>query len=105
MLDSTIELIRAGLKTDVTLNAADRIRLVALLRNGGAQSQSLPPAKDTPRIYSREQAAQLLGDRTPRYVDQLCKRGLLKKFTPPGNRRSIGIHSESLLAFIAERIA
>ena len=100
MLDSTIELIRAGLKTDVTLNAADRTRLVALLRNGGAQPQSIPPAQDTPRIYSREQAAELLGNRTPRYVDQLCKRGLLKKFVPRGNVRAIGILGESLHQFI-----
>src|ERR1019366_10379077 len=43
MLDSTIELIRAGLKTDPTLSSDERTRLLAILRNHGRQTPSPPP--------------------------------------------------------------
>jgi hypothetical protein len=56
-----------------------------------------------PRIYSREETAKMLGNKTPRYVDLLCRRGLLQKFIPKGNCRAIGVHSESLMAFIAQQ--
>jgi len=56
-----------------------------------------------PRIYSREETAKMLGNKTPRYVDLLCRRGLLQKFTPKGNCRAIGVYSESLMAFIAQQ--
>ena len=56
-----------------------------------------------PRIYSREETAKMLGNKTPRYVDLLCRRGLLQKFTPKGNCRAIGVYSESFMAFIAQQ--
>jgi len=43
MLDSTLELIRAGLKTDPTLSFAERTRLLMILRNHGRQTQLPEP--------------------------------------------------------------
>jgi hypothetical protein len=53
-----------------------------------------------PRIYSREQAAELLGNKTTRYIDLLTRKGLLQKFVPRGNIRAIGVTGQSLHQFI-----
>ena len=55
MLDSTIELIRAGLKTDPTLSIADRTRLVSILRNHGKQAQPPQIVEAAPKIIRRKQ--------------------------------------------------
>lgn len=57
MLNSTIELIRVGLKTDPTLSIADRSRLVLLLRNHGKQAQPSQTVEAAPKIIRRKQAA------------------------------------------------
>jgi hypothetical protein len=54
------------------------------------------------RVFSRAEVAELLGRKTPRYVDLLVSRGLLKRFVPRGNKNSIGITATSLRQFLAE---
>jgi len=98
----TVQILAATLRADSTVTSGQRSKILKLARGEEAQSATAQNGnRHEPRIYSREQAAQLLGDRTPRYVDQLCKRGLLKKFTPKGNERAIGITAESFNEFLA----
>jgi hypothetical protein len=99
MLDSTIELIRAGLKTDPTLSVAERTRLILILRNHGRQRQ--PPQTDRaePKIIRRKQAAERLNS-SLRFVDLLARQGVLKKCTLPGRRRAVGILESSLSAVL-----
>lgn len=102
MQDTTLKILDATLKSDASIAPAERNRILKLARWG----ENIPPPfqngdRPAPRIYSRAEAAKLLGDKTPRYIDLLCKRGLLKKFTPKGNQRAIGICGESLHAFIS----
>lgn len=100
MQDTTLKILDATLKADASIAPAERNRILKIARNG----ETVPfqnSDRHAPRIYSRTEAAKLLGDKTPRYIDLLCKRGLLKKFTPKGNQRAIGICGESLHAFIS----
>jgi hypothetical protein len=100
MQTQTVKILEAALLADSTITPQARNRLLKLARNGdadGVENEHQPE----PKIYSRAEAAKLVGDSTPRYIDQLAARGLLKKFVPPGNQRSIGITGESLRAFIA----
>ena len=55
MLDSTIELIRAGLKTDPTLSSDERARLLVVIRNHDKQTQPPQPACQdvAPKIIRR----------------------------------------------------
>lgn len=103
MLDSTIELIRAGLKTDPTLSPEDRARLVALIRNHGKQTQVTPPtAQDpVPKVLRRKQAAERLNS-SLRFVDLLARQGVLKKCVLPGRTRAVGILESSLSAVLAK---
>jgi hypothetical protein len=101
MLDTTLKIMDAALKADASTTAAQRSKILRLARNGeSAEPEKNGNGHEPPRIYSREQAAAMVGGRTTRYIDQLCKRGLLQKFTPRGNQRAIGVTGESLTAFI-----
>jgi len=101
MLDSTIELIRAGLKTDPTLSPSECTRLLSILRNHNRQTPS-PQIKSEPlRVIRRKQAAERLNS-SLRFVDLLTQQGILKKCTLPGRKRAVGILESSLLAVLAE---
>ena len=99
MLASTLELIRAGLKTDTTLSPGDRAKILALLRNGTPPPEQ--PADTGPRLLRRREAAARLG-RTVRSIDQLCQQGILVKRKFPGRKRSAGILESSLTAAISQ---
>jgi hypothetical protein len=99
MLDSTIELIRAGLKTDPTLSIAERTRIVLVLRNHGKQTQQPQIQQDTPKIIRRKQAAERLNS-SLRFVDLLARQGVLKKCVLPGRKRAVGILESSLSAVL-----
>lgn len=101
MQDATLQILNAALKADATVTSDRRSKILKLARNGEAESVQNGNFHSTPRIYSINQAAEMLGGRTPRFVHLLCRKGLLKKLTAPGSQRSIGITSTSLEAFIA----
>jgi hypothetical protein len=98
MLDSTIDLIRAGLKTDPTLSADERTRLLVMLRNHGRPSQAPPSTgqETAPKVIRRKQAAERLNS-SLRFVDLLARQGILKKCVLPGRRRAVGILESSLM--------
>jgi hypothetical protein len=98
MQQSTLKILDATLKADASITPAERNRILKVARSGESPA---PIGNDPePRIYSREEAAKMLGGKTRRYVDLLCRRGLLQKFTPKGNRRAIGVSGDSLRAFV-----
>lgn len=99
MQSSTEKILEATLKADASIAPAKRNAILRFARNG----DTAEPVQNgnEPRIYSRAEAAKLLGNRTTRFVDLLCRRGLLKKFTPRGNQRAIGIYGESLHSFVS----
>lgn len=98
MNEQTKKFMEITLKSDESITPAARNRILKFITRNG----EVEPVQNvnSPKIYSREQAAQLLGDKTERYIDQLCKRGLLQKFIPPGNVRAIGVTANSLNQFL-----
>jgi hypothetical protein len=103
MLDSTIELIRAGLKTDPTLSPAERSRLLVAIRSHGKQipTPQLTSQDVAPKIIRRKQAAERPNS-SLRFVDLLARQGVLKKCVLPGRTRAVGILESSLLAALAK---
>jgi hypothetical protein len=95
----TLNILNATLRADASITAAERNRILKIARNGES-TETEKNGHEPSRIYSRAEAAKLLGDKTTRFVDLLCRRGLLKKFTAPGSQRAIGITSASLESFI-----
>jgi hypothetical protein len=100
MQNSTLKILDATLKSDGTVTPAERGKILKLARGEAPFAPVQNGSGHEPRIYSREEAAKMLGNKTPRFVDLLCRRGLLRKFIPKGNRRAIGVCGESLRAFI-----
>lgn len=100
MQTTTVSILEAALKADASIGTTERNKILRLVRNGGTAEPVHSGNGNDPRIYSRAEAAKLLGDKTTRFVDLLCRRGLLKKFTPKGNQRAIGICGESLHSFV-----
>lgn len=97
----TLKIVEQVLKTDPTVDSAARSRVLKAARQDAGAAPEPANGNEQPRIYSRDQAAKLLGDKTPRYVDLLCKKGLLQRFIPKGNTRGIGVTSTSLNNFLS----
>lgn len=96
----TLQILDATLRADSTIADAERKKILKLIRGEPMPAPDGNSNRQPPRIYSREQAAKLLGDKSSRFVDLLCRRGLLQKFIPKGNQRAIGILGESLHQFL-----
>lgn len=99
MLDITSELIRVAVKGDKTINQNTRAKIFTFLRDPEQKPTAEVNGKQ-PRIHSREQVAAILGGKSPRYIDLLCRNGFLKKFTPKGHKRALGVTAESLDRFL-----
>jgi hypothetical protein len=105
MLNSTIELIRAGLKTDPTLSVAERARLLVILRNHGNQRQPRQAEQAVaPRIIRRKHVAERLNS-SLRFVDLLARQGVLEKCVLPGRKRAVGILESSLSAVLTAPVS
>jgi hypothetical protein len=96
----TTRILEATLKSDETIAPAKRNAILRFARDGEAEPVQNVSERE-PRIYSRAEAAKLLGGRTTRFVDLLTRKGCLKKFKIPGGVRSIGVTGESLRNFIS----
>jgi hypothetical protein len=101
MQSSTVKILEAALKADASVGNAERNKILRFVRNGENAEPAEASNGHAPRIYSRKQAAEMIGGRTTRFIDQLCRKGLLDKFTAPGSQRAIGVTSASLETFIA----
>jgi len=101
MLPTTLEAIRALLKTDSTLTPEDRSLIITLIRNhgkAGEYGKSLMPEK---RIIRRSEVAKRLSV-SLRTVDKLVSKGILHKARFPGRGRSCGLMAEDIDKFMDE---
>jgi hypothetical protein len=106
MLDTTIQIIKSGLKGDPTVTPRDRTKILASLRNGpGTATAKITESTETSqqriqRIVRRAEAARMYGC-SLRLVDRLAEQGVLKKVRLPGRKRGAGFLESDLLAVIA----
>jgi hypothetical protein len=100
MLETTLDVIRAGLKSDPTVSPADRAKLLVLLRNGSEGERPKPEPENGLRILRRQATADRLGLST-RSVDRLAQQGVLRKVTLPGRRRAGGFREEDVNRLVA----
>ena len=94
MQNATMDALKAVLRSDGTVSAADRQRMATLLRSGPGEEQM------TDRILRRSEAARLLG-RSPKALDRLAANGVLKKVVFPNYRRAAGFRLSDVAALIA----
>jgi hypothetical protein len=86
MLDTTIDLIRSGLKTDPTVTPAERARVIAVCRKGSdSANPTAPPSNMVPRVIRRAEVARRLSI-SIRTVDKLR----IRKIKLPGRTRAAG---------------
>ena len=106
ILATTLDVIKAGLKSDPTVSPRDRTKILANLRSGpGTATTNLtdPPEASRQRIQRivrRAEAARLYGC-SLRLMDRLAAQGVLKKVRLPGRKRGAGFLETDLLAVMA----
>lgn len=100
MLQTTIDIIRTGLRADPTLSPAQRVNLLTLVKSGGRVPATPEPQKPTtPRLIRRREAAHLCGC-SVRLIDRLAAQGVLRRVRLPGRQRGAGFLETDLLAVI-----
>lgn len=102
MLATTLEVMKAGLKSDPTVTPPERSRLLALLRSGEVSPATVE--KNVERILRRAEAAARFSV-SPRSIDRWAKEGLLPKVTLPGHTRASGFRESDLVNLINGRAA
>jgi hypothetical protein len=101
MLPTTIDVFRAGLKSDPTISPAERARLLALVRNGPTPANKAEAQPETgPRIIRRAEVARRLSV-SLRTVDKLP----VAKFKLPGRTRAAGFLESDINALLVEKAA
>ncbi len=110
MLATTLDVIKAGLKSDPTVTPRDRTKILATLRSGpGTATINLTEPHEASqqriqRIVRRAEAARMYGC-SLRLVDRLAAQGVLKKVRLPGRKRGAGFLESDLLAVMAGKEA
>lgn len=99
MLPTTIDVIKAGLKSDPSLSSADRARILTAIRNGANTARINTATNSEPRLVRRAEAARRLGC-SLRLVDRLAQDGVLQKRKLPGRLRAAGFLQSDLDALI-----
>ena len=99
MLNTTLEIVRSGLKADPTLTPQERARLLAALREPIAHKSALPVAAEA-RLIRRAEAARRLSC-SLRTVDKLASTGALPRRKLPGRSRASGFLASDLENLLA----
>lgn len=99
MFNSTLEIIRAGLKADPSVTLAERARLLAILRNGAPAKATIEIAPSPARLIRRDEVAARMAC-SVRAIDRWSQQGLLKKIRLPGHIRAIGFREADVIALI-----
>ncbi|HEY9173724.1 MAG TPA: hypothetical protein VI136_15670 [Verrucomicrobiae bacterium] len=102
MISTTIELIRAALKTDPTVSPADRTRLLVQLRQRPDAVKTTAPPENLAAIWTRKRVAEAMGSRSLRFVDRLAQDGILEKVKLPGRQRGAGFRAADVQRLIGE---
>ena len=100
MLPTTLDAVKAILRTDPTVTPADRADIIALIRGKGkglGTSQGEPKAEN--RIVHRAEVARRLSC-SLRTVDSLTRHGL-KKVVLPGRTRACGFRMSDIEKLIS----
>ncbi|MGO9588212.1 MAG: hypothetical protein ACLP2Y_18705 [Limisphaerales bacterium] len=100
MLNTTLEIVRSGLKADPTLTPQDRLRLIAALRESVAQKPA-PVISTELRLIRRAEVARRLSC-CLRMVDKLAASGVLVKHKLPGRVRAAGFLATDVDRLIAD---
>lgn len=100
MLNTTLEIVRSGLKSDPTLTPQDRQRLLAALRETTALKPPEPTIAPESRLARRAEVARRLSC-SVRLVDKLAASGVLVKRKLPGRVRASGFLSSDVDNLIA----
>jgi len=110
MLATTLDVIKAGLKSDPTVSPRDRNKILATLRSGPSTATiNLTESHEASqqriqRIVRRAEAARMYGC-SLRLMDRLAAQGVLEKVRLPGRQRGAGFRESDLLALIAGKEA
>jgi len=99
MLNTTLEIVRSGLKADPTLTPQDRVRLLAALRQPAVQKPA-PETSAESRLVRRAEVARRLSC-SLRMVDKLAASGVLVKRKLPGRLRAAGFLASDVDSLIA----
>lgn len=90
MFPTTIDAIKAILRADPTVTPADRVLIIATIRNHGRQvTQPKPVEQQETRILRRTEVARRMGC-SLRMVDRMASDGMIQKVTLPGRKRACG---------------
>src|ERR1700691_1120527 len=100
MLNTTLEIVRSGLKADPTITPQDRQRLLAILRAPAAQI-FVPVISTEFRLIRRAETARRLSC-SLRTVDKLAASGVLIKRKLPGRVRASGFLASDVDRLIAD---
>jgi hypothetical protein len=100
MLNTTLEIVRSGLKADPTITPLERARLLAALRQPAVQ-KPVPETSAEPRLVRRAEVARRLSC-SLRMVDKLAASGVLAKRKLPGRLRASGFLASDVDNLIAD---
>jgi hypothetical protein len=100
MTTQTMTVLESVLASDSTISPQERRKIIKRMATSTSAEPEANGHAQVPRVYSYPQAQEALGGRSKAYIHQLVQRGLLERFTPRGNKRSIGITGKSLQSFI-----
>ena len=96
MLPTTVDAVRALLKTDPSLTPSDRSQIVGAIRNHGQPAEPKPTReRESARILTRAEVAKRFS-RTLRFVDTLSAQGVLQRVTLPGRVRACGYREDEV---------
>ena len=96
MIEATMTAMKALLKTDPALTAADRARILAAIRNHGKNVEPLRTASVTEkRIWTRRDVAQRF-HRSARFVDRMAVEGIIHRVRLPNRKRACGFLAEEV---------
>ena len=98
MQPTTLDAMRALLKTDPSLSPADRSQIVETIRNHGRPKEQAPRLvveQRVARVLTRAEVGKRFG-RSLRFVDKLAAQGVLHRVTMPGRVRACGFREDEV---------
>ena len=100
MLDTTLDVFKAALRSDPTVPPAQRAQLLALVRRGTEAPKSVVAQLCGPRVLTPKATAEMLS-RSRRYVHRLANEGVLRPVRLPNRKRGIGFLQSDVERLIA----
>lgn len=102
MLETTLAIIKSGLKGDPSISPRERAALLARLRNGLNDTKPEPLPEPAARLIRRREAAARLSC-SLRLVDRLAATGVLRRRKLPGRTRASGFLESDVASLVVGR--